>query len=160
MFDIFIPELKTPFVFRPQPVSIPADMRPAWRIGIILMLLRKCCRNNRSTFGRVHVLSWASRTSDNQTRFLAVLDGDSPPDSLLVRIEPSVNRAVDLASAHGWVRMVGGDRIELTEEGVRLADQLGSANDLFLPEKAFMSSVGRKATENFVTGLFASPGRL
>lgn len=158
MPNSLIPELDTLFLFQRQPVSIPADMRPGWRICIIILLLRMCCRQNRSTFGRVHVLSWAVRTSGTRCDLISVLNGEDSLDSLLVRIEPSVNRAVDLASGASILKL-SGDRIEITGNSIELADRLIEADSIFSDEKEFFSTIGKRVTEDFVKRLFSTAGR-
>jgi len=157
--ESLIPELDTPFLFRRQPIAIPADMRPGWRIGVLLLLLRICCRQNRSSFGRVHVLSWAVRTKRNQVDLLRVVEGSDAYDSLLVRIEPSVNRAVDLAFGDGLIRRIGGERIELTGKGTEAADWLRDIESVFSEEISFFTVVGGRVTEDFVKRLFSTAGR-
>jgi hypothetical protein len=134
-------------------------MRPGWRIGVLLILLRVCCRQSRSSFGRAHVLSWAVRTKRNQNDLLRVVDGADAFDSLLVRIEPSVNRAVDLAFGDGLIRKIGGERIELTGKGVQAANWLNNIDGLFTQEKSFFAVIGSRVSEDFVKRLFSTAGR-
>jgi hypothetical protein len=154
MPEILIPEIDTGFVFRKRPVAIPADLRPGWRIAIVVLLLRKCCRQNRSIFERLHVLSWGVRTAESREALLAAVRGTIPPDSLLVRIEPSLNRAVDFALGEGLLRRPSGDKVELTQAGVKLADEIDGTDDAFPVEKQFLSVIGKRATERLVAQMF------
>jgi len=149
-----IPEIDVEFLFRRRPVAIPADLRPSWRVAVIVLLLRKCCRQNRSGFTRLHVLSWGVRTIETRNALIAAAAGDIPPNTLLVRIEPSLNRAVNFALGEGLLRRVSGDKVELTPSGITFADQLDSNVVAFSREKAFMDSVGRRITESLVTQMF------
>src|ERR1043165_5982080 len=89
-----IPELRSPFVFRRRPVSIPADLRPAWRIGLILLLLKKCCRQGKTSLTRLHVLSWGFISREGQSQLTAAATGRLAPDSLVIRFEPFLLQAV------------------------------------------------------------------
>jgi len=156
MADLEIPELDAPFVFNRRATAVPGDLRPLWRINLVLLLLRKCCRGGRSSFARLHVLSWASLSPENRNLLVRVLDEEETVESLVVRVEPSLNRAVDFAIGEGFVRRVTGNRYELTPAGVARANALVDAEDCLDGEKAFVEQVGRRVTESLVNDLFAN----
>jgi hypothetical protein len=151
-FDI--PELKTDFVFRRQPVAIPGDLRPGWRIGLLVLLIHTCCRSARTSLTRLHVLSWGIRTEDSRRTIQAAIEGGLSPDSLVVRFEPFLNRAVDFAIGEGIIRRSGGNRIELTAKGKTLALELTQAETAYLVEKRFMNTIRQHVTETLVDGIF------
>jgi hypothetical protein len=150
----FIPELDTPFVFNKRPIAIAPDLRPEWRIGVTLLLLKICCRQNRSSYGRLHLLSWAVRTEKTRADFLRTAEGTSQPDTLLVRIEPSLNRAVNLAIGEELLKSVNGDRIELTTKGGVMAEAMLAHEGLFEVEKSFFRRIRSVVTEDFVGRLY------
>ena len=154
MPEIEIPELSAAFLFRRRPVAIPGDLRPAWRIGLVVQLLRKCCRGGRSTHTRLHVLSWGIRTKESRRGLQEAISGHLAPDSLIVRFEPLLNRAVDFAIGEDLVRRVGGGKIQLTGAGNALADELESTDAIYVVEKQFMDAIGQRVTEAFVTHIF------
>src|SRR5690606_16062641 len=101
MASINISDLVEPLIFRSRPEPIPGDLRPLWRIGIILLILDLTSRGGKSTLGRLHVLSWAVRTRETRENLLRVIREEVSPHTLIVRIEPSLNRAIDLALGEG-----------------------------------------------------------
>lgn len=151
---IDIPELRVPFVFRRRPVSLPADLRPAWRIGLIVLLLNKCCRQGRTSLTRLHVLSWGFVSPEGRTQLLAAAAGTLSPDSLVIRFEPFLLQAVDYGVGEGLLRRNGGGTIELTEAGVRLAEELEAAPSAFDSEKAIMATLRTRITEDLVKRMF------
>lgn len=156
MADFEIPELDAPFVFNRRATAVPGDLRPLWRIDLVLLMLRKCCRGGRSSFARLHVLSWASLSPESRSLLVRMLDKEETVESLIVRVEPSLNRAVDLAIGEGLIRRVNGNRYELTPAGVARADTLVETEDCLDEEKAFVEQVGRRVTESLVNELFAN----
>lgn len=148
------PELDTPFVFRERPESIPGDLRPLWRIGLVLLMLRLASRGGRSSFGRLHVLNWALRSKDGREALVGILDGQLFPGRVVARIEPSLNRAVDYAHGEGLLRRVQGDRIELTERGEDAAKQILKQGELYKSEREFLEGIGKRVTERLVNELF------
>jgi hypothetical protein len=149
-----IPELRTPFVFRRRPIAIPADLRPAWRIGLLVLLLKNCCKSNRTSLGRLHVLSWGFLTAEGRRQLQAAIEGQLSPDSLVVRFEPFLVQAVDFAIGEGLIRRKGGTRIEITAAGTLLAEELQNAETAFVTEKQLMATIRTRVTEDLVNGMF------
>jgi len=143
------------FVFRQRPESIPADMRPIWRIGLLLLMLSVSSRGARSSFGRLQLLNWSLLHDEGRDALLSVLDGARQPNAIMVRIEPSLNRAVDFATAEGLVRTVGGSRIELTEVGEAEAARILAESSLYVKEREYLSLLGKRVTETLVSQIFS-----
>lgn len=157
MFEPLIPELDVPVVFRQRPLSVPGDLRPAWRISVILLLLRKCCRQGRSSLRRLHVLGWAIKDEQVANALVRAIGGEVPPGTVLVRIEPALNRAVDFARGHGLIQRQSSDRIELTPDGKAFADSIIDDPLVLGFEKQFVEKIRFSVTEEFVTRMF-DPG--
>ncbi len=149
-----IPELNTPFVFKERPESIPGDLRPLWRIGLVLLMLYAASRGKRSSFGRLHVLNWALRSDEGRDALLGILKGQLFPGTVVVRIEPSLNRAVDFAHGEGLLKKVGGAHIVLTSHGEAEAKRLFEHKELYVSERDYLEQVGKKLTEKLVNDLF------
>lgn len=154
MIEPLIPELDVPILFRRRPVALPGDLRPAWRISLVLVLLRRCCTGGKSSLRRLHVLSWAIRFPHVTTSLLHALGGNVPPDAVIIRIEPALNRAVDFAIGEGLVRRGSKDRIELTNSGKEFADEILSDQLVLGHEKQFVELVRFNVTESFVNAMF------
>lgn len=152
---ISIPELEVPFVFRKRPVAIKGDLRPLWRISLVVMLMRKCCRQNRTSFARLHVLNWALLADANRNALLSVVNNETDPTGVLVRVEPFLNTAVNYAIGEELIRQENGNRLVLAPRGVSVADKLFQTEGVFETEKEFMNELGGKLTEGLVNDLFA-----
>lgn len=154
IFNLEIPELDTEFLFRHRPVAVPGDLRPAWRIGLLVLLLARCCRQGRSSLTRLHVLNWAVRTENNRQTLFALVRHSLSPTSLVVRFDPAFNRAIDFAIGEGLVQRVDGSRIKISATGNTLANEIGQDEALYKTEKAFMADVKQKITESLVESIF------
>lgn len=146
--------LNTAFVFRSRPISLPADLRPTWRIGLLVLMLSKCCRQQKSSLTRLHVLNWAVRSEPNMESLLALLANELTPDSLIVRFEPAFNRAIDFAIGEGLIQRVDGARIELTTAGKSFAKEIVEKADLYSNEKRLLDLVRLRASEGLVDQIF------
>ena len=92
-----VPELDAEFIFRRRPVALPGDLRPTWRIGLLVLLLARGCRQQRSSLTRMHLLNWAARSEANHADLMGLIAGELSPDQLIVRFDPACNRAIDFA---------------------------------------------------------------
>ncbi len=151
---LIIPELNTPFIFKSRPEAIPGDLRPLWRIGILLLMLYLASRGGKSSFKRLHVLNSMIRTSENRETLKKLIAGSKSPDAVVIRIEPYLNRAVDLAHGEGLVNRISGDRISLTPKGEALAMLLQTQSSIFVKEKEFLMAISKSLTERLVDSLF------
>lgn len=149
-----IAELDAPFNFSRRPIDIPGDLRPVWRIGLLVLLLKNCCRQNRARFTQLHVLNWGIRSDDTRRCLEEAISGSIGVESLIVRIEPSLNRAVDLAIGERLVRRCSGDQVELTQQGLDFASEIENDALMYRPERDFMARIRKKVTATFVDGLF------
>ena len=154
----FSRDIDQPFRFRRQPVSLPADVRPFWKIAELLLLLRESSRGGKSSLKRLHLLNWAVRSEKYTAEFVAARRGDLPLFRFNVRFEPAFSRAIDLAAGLGLVQWVGGDRIQLAAKGSQMADQILSEPGLFDDERQFLGEIGKTVTENEADRLLRARG--
>lgn len=148
-----IEELNRDFSFSRKPDPVPGDLRPIWRVVVVILMLYMASRGIKSSIGRLHVLNWAIRNSRNQRSLLKTLESINNQHSELVRIEPSLNRAVDYAHGEGLVERVRGDRIGLTDRGIRAAQLVLKNDGVLSEEKQFLTVLGKKLTEQRVRKL-------
>jgi hypothetical protein len=102
----------------------------------------------------LHVFSWAIRDREVSIALVRAVNGEVPPDTVLVRIEPALNRAVDFAIGEGLVRRQSSDRVELTPEGKDFADSILKDTIVLGFEKQFIETIRFTVTEEFVNRMF------
>ena len=142
-----IPELENvEFGFDLRPEALPPELRPLWRVAVLILILHLCCRNKRSNMHRLYVLNWAVRTPEARADLLDLLANKLKPNEVIVRFDPSLLRAIDLATGAGLLARVGGDKFELTSQGQRFADSLLEIQ-AFDIEKDFLKSIKSRVSE-------------
>lgn len=151
-----VPELDATFTFRRRPVALPGDLRPTWRIGLLALLLTQCCRQQRSSLTRLHVLNWAVRSEANHDDLKALIEGQLSPDQLIVRFDPAFNRAIDFAIGEGLVKRVDGSRIELAEQGKVFAEVISKNSEVYVIEKELIGAIKQKVSETLVDTIFGA----
>jgi len=98
------------------------------------------------------------RSKQNQKELIRLISGDISPDAIIVRIEPSLNRAIDLAQGEGLLTRISGSRLKLTKVGLERADLLIKSKEIFIKEKEFLQNIGKQLTETVTNKLFSWKG--
>src|SRR4051794_40307362 len=98
--------LDQPFVFRDQPRPAPSDLRPVWRVPVVVLMVRACYRE-RATHEQLHVLNWALRSIESAEALALYLAGALAPERAVVRFDPALDRAVALAHGFGLLEWKG-----------------------------------------------------
>src|SRR5712691_3434873 len=98
-----IASIRGAFNFRSRPASVPPDLRPAWKIAVLVLGLTKSGRAGKMSLKKAHVLNWAVRDELSREQFLRMINGDRRLEDVLVRFDPAFNRALDLAAGSGLV---------------------------------------------------------
>lgn len=101
---------------------------------------------------KIHVLNWAMKAQRNRVRFRDYCSGLARPDDVIVRFEPSLDRAVAFAVAEGLVQLEDGRKLSITDRGRRLVTEIEKA-DILGNEKAFLDEVRTKVTETRIESL-------
>jgi len=142
-----------PFAFRQRATPLVGDLRPAWRIALVLLMLLHS-RGKKASLQKLHVLNSVCRSMNTRRAFLRYVQGEARKDEIIPRVEPSLNRALNLARGEGLLEIERGKNIKLTAAGLRLAEQLDEISDCLDAEKTFLKAIQSFATEGRVEDLF------
>lgn len=142
-------EISFTFSRRPEPVL--GDLRPRWKVALVLLALFYCGRGpSRSvSLGKLKVLSWSSRNTESQMALRRFIDRTPYIDDILLRHEPALVRALNIAAGLGFITR-NGESLTLTDAGLTLATAVAQDRELLIAEKQFFSSVDKSLTEKLV----------
>jgi len=154
-YAIFDEILDGPFQLTPRPEPIPGDLRRAWGITLILLMLYYSY-GKRGSLKKLHFLAYATRTAQNRDLVRGVFDGLRVEDELMVRIEPWVNRALAFARGAALLHMEKGKSAQLTAKGALVVVAVLEDNTILTEERTFLEKHSRLATEDAVTRLMKS----
>jgi len=154
MPETSFPKIDVPFTFTRRPEPLPPDLRPNWRVAMLLLLLRSC-RSEKSSLEKLHVLNWAIRTPESRRRFLAYIEGKGNPDDVIIRFEPGLNRAIDFARGDGLLRIEKGKSVKLTDHGSSIAQQIDRDEDCMVEERKFLEEVKPFVFEKHIKALLS-----
>lgn len=121
--------LDAPLTFGRRPDPISPDFRPERRIVVCLLIADKS-RAGRATWKAMHVLSWALQSSKRVTMLTNLKVGSGLLDTPIVRFEPALDRALDLAVGLGFLSRNGSGPYELTDAGSQALAEIREAGVL------------------------------
>jgi hypothetical protein len=139
------------FTFEPQPEPVPAAMRADRRVVLLLLLVAKSHGAGASWKG-LQVLSWAVRTPENTELLVGFTRGDRSPDRPVVRIEPALDRAIDLAVGLELLEQKTSRVFRLTPAG-RAAAEVAESSGAFVVERKLLAKFKGKVTQREITRL-------
>jgi hypothetical protein len=142
------------FTFRRRPTSVPPDIRPEWRIPLLLLMVRRC-RGQVATREQLHVLNSAVLSAGSRRALLAALDGRLAPRSPALQFEPAFDRAIDRGVGLGLLVANPGGRLELTVLGRSVADAVDAEESLFTSERELLASLPRSLSQSTIRNALA-----
>ena len=148
MEELLIPKLS----FVKRPIPLPAEYRPMYKIALIVMILKICCRAESSSLLKLHLFSWALASEKNMKEVHDFVVSNFKTDFSVWGIEPALNRALQLAIAENICDIAQGKSYKLTEKGNKFYDMIKADPELFIVEKAFLLYVGKnKITDSRIS---------
>jgi hypothetical protein len=138
--------LDGPFELTARPGPVPGDLRLAWGIALVILILGRS-RGKRASLQKLHFMAHAARTKETREEVTRVFAGELGPGDLVVRVEPWLNRAVAFATAGGLAMLEGGKSVKLTDDGVKTYERISSAASVMVEERDFLGAISTRATE-------------
>lgn len=138
--------------FSEQSEPVPGDLRLAWRLAVLCLILDRC-HGGKMNLPGLHVLWWAIRTPRSRRLFMRWLRGKQDPDDLLVRFDPGLTATADLGLGSGLVAMDSNANVKLLPEGQKLASEVWAVDGVLLAEKEFLDLFGGKITQKLINNL-------
>jgi hypothetical protein len=140
--------------FTKRPIPLPAEYRPMYKIALIVMILKYCCRAETSNLLKLHLFSWALASEKNMIELRNYVTSNFSTDFSVWGIEPALNRALQLAVAENICDIINGKNYKLTEKGNKFFEMIKNDTELFEIEKSFLTFIGKNhITENRITAM-------
>ena len=146
--DEVLVALDAPIEFHRQPEPVPAALRPDRRVCLLVLLLARTW-GTKTSWKALQLLNWLVRDEQNVALLEALRSGRDLPDRPLIRLEPALDRAIDVATGIGLLEQPSTRVFQLSASGRALAARLADA-DVFMHEKQLLSRLGGKVTQKEV----------
>lgn len=140
--------------FTKRPIPLPPEYRPMYKIALIVIILKYCCRGGSSNLLKLHLFSWALASEKNMRELRDYVTSNFKTDFSVWGIEPALNRALQLAVAENICDVVSGKNYKLTERGNKFFKMIEADKELFEIEKTFLTFIGKNnITDNRITAM-------
>lgn len=147
------------FSFQRRPIPVPGDLRIAWRVALILLMLNYS-RANRASLAKLHILNDAIRSEKHQ-HLKTVVNGAQTSLPWSLRIEPAFARAIDFVVGERfatWTKAKGRAALELTKHGLEAAAVVVALEDALVLERTVIQEYAKIITEGMVETLLGEGG--
>ncbi|MFE0022296.1 hypothetical protein [Amycolatopsis sp. NPDC059021] len=141
--------LDVPYSFERRPDPIAASMRPERRVPLLLLLVAKS-HGSGASWKALQLLSWAVRSPEHIHLISQIRDGEDVPDQPLVRFEPALDRAIDLAVGLNLLEDKKNRVYRLTNDGRALVKAVQKSN-AFERERSMLDQIEGKVTQKEVS---------
>jgi hypothetical protein len=133
------------FEFAEQPDPIPAALRPERRIPLLLLLVAKA-HGSGASWKTLQLLNWTVRSPDRMELLVSLQQRSDIPDRPVVRFEPALDRALDLAMGLGLLEQKTSRAFRLTNNGKAVVGQV-EESDAFQMERDLLGQLKGKLTQ-------------
>lgn len=140
------------FFFIRRPVPVPGDLRIAWRLSLLLLML-VTARGCKASLAKLHVLNDAIRAPAARERLSSILIEGNNKFNWSIRVEPALGRAIDFLIGEGLAEWTRSGGIHLTLSGEEAANSLLADDNALVEEKIFLNKVRHAVTEKFISAL-------
>lgn len=132
-------------VISDKPYSVPIEMRPLWRISLILVSIATLSGEKRYlSLKKVNMLVWMLIRKKRWNEYEDYLYGKLL-DIPLVSVDTATYKAVEFALAKGFICLEDG-RLHITDTGLDVY-QLLVDNNIMVDEIWFLNNIGKKLSD-------------
>ncbi len=152
MFHNLSTVLNAQFMLKKVPDSIPADIRPLWRVSLCLAIL-KYSRGGTASLKKLQVMAWALMNKRNYDLVLQAIESDIAKKKLIVRYDPALDRALDFAIGENLIEFTSSVRYKISEFGRKLVTETEEEGSSLEKELLFLKENGSKFSEDIIENL-------
>ena len=123
------------------------ELRPAYKITQLLLVLKISSRSNKSSLERLHLFNWAFINQGNRLALMRWANGNRQ-DFLFWNLDPNVNQALAFAKGEGLVEFEK-KRFFLTSKGHRFIEKVIESG-LLGSEVEFLRGIKTRVSESII----------
>lgn len=141
-------------IFSKKPISIPPEYRPSYTIGLIVLILKICCQDSKSSLLKLHLINWGLKSKENKNSLKKFVLSNYTETSKTWGIEPSLNRALNY-SVHEGICEIKNGKYKLLEKGEEFYSLLIEQPKYLIEEIDFLNFLGkRKITDSRIDSIY------
>ena len=139
LMDILDSIPKNGMKFNLEGTPIDPELRPLWRISLIVLILVKLCSGNKANPKKVQVLYSLVSSEKKRLAYIDKTNKSKRKYSINVRFDPLVDRAIDIGIGNNMFELDEAKSVKLTSLGLSYGKKIEKDTNIFILEKAFMS---------------------
>lgn len=152
--DILDTAPKNGITFNYRGSHLDPELRPLWRISLLILILMKLCSGNKANSKKLQAL-YSLVASEKKRHFYT--SDSTEQQSLNIRFDPLVDRAIDLGVGHSLFELDDSKSVALTAKGASFGKRVENDENIFILEKKFMNNFKRshftdKRINSLITG--------
>lgn len=138
---------KKSFYISERKEFISCDLRPNWRISLLLLILRLVGRGSKASRNKIHIVNWALKNEEHVESYLAYVEVENGKRPF-VNLDPAMDKTIDYA-LYSKLISIENNRVTLTEKGVNISNKLNKS-EVFSNEKIFLKKLKPALSEEKV----------
>lgn len=125
--------------FNSSGTPIEPELRPIWRISILVIILSKICRGSTASLKKLQVIYAVISSQDKREMYLL----KRLKAEINVRFDPLLDRAISIGIGEGILEFNSAKSITLTKKGNDFSSYIYKYKELFVDEKSFLDKVNK-----------------
>ena len=143
--------LQCDIIFDAKPDAVPYNYRISYKVSQLCLIMYICGWGTSFSLIKLHMISFALLSRKNMDNLIEF--SDKTRESVVVRFDPAVNRALTYAVAYGFVVQQPNGNYKLTDQGKNFAEQIKLAGDLMVTEIRELTDLSKRLTESRIKEL-------
>lgn len=142
-------------IFDSKPDAVPYNYRISYKVAQLCLIISKCCSGRSGcSLVKIHIFSSALNTKE----YMKILEDyifEKIP-YMLVRFDPSVNRAVKYAIADKLIIQLKNGTFRLSNKGKQFVLDIEKDNSLLSNEKQYLDKYSKRLTNDKIDVLMSA----
>ncbi|MDF2986087.1 MAG: hypothetical protein K0R50_1597 [Eubacterium sp.] len=147
--------LSDEIIFDSKPEAVPYNYRISYKLSQLCLIIASCCIGRSGcSLVKLHIISNALNTKEYSQLLEDYISEKST--YMIIRFDPSVNRAIKFAVADNLICQIKNGSFRLTEKGKQLINEINRDETLLVNEKQYLSGVSKKLTNEIIEKLMSA----
>ena len=143
--------LQGDIIFDAKPDAVPYNYRISYKVSQLCLIMYICGWGTSCSLIKLHMISCALLSRKNMAKLIDF--SDKTNESVVVRFDPAVNRALTYAVAYGFIVQQPNGNYKLTDQGKNFAERMKLAGDLMVTEIRELTYLSKRLTESRIKEL-------
>ena len=137
-------------IFDSRAAAVPYNYRISYKIALISAIIGKCCGKKGCSAIKLQMIIAATTSKSAKDELFALIDNPFITETAIIRFDPAISRAINLAMADEVIFRQSNGLYRLTDKGRTLLNTIYKDTETLAVEKQLLSELSNKLTENII----------